>query len=178
MKTFKEILKEATRFETDKFYDPSDEIFDDAWDMLKENEDLWDDESFIDGLIEQMADKYDCPEGFVRSVVEGTIHSYRWRHKKVKEAISDSDKEIGVIELDMCFDESEQSWEDFQDENEFQDYGLEPEIIDPEGPGGGWPIVQLKGPKVSIRCWLADHYCEDEEDVKFYMSDFISEDNY
>ena len=56
----------------------------------------------------------------------------------------------------------------FDDGSKFSELGLDIElkVINPEGPGGGWPIIELKGTVEDITNYLRRDYCYDEEDVQ------------
>jgi hypothetical protein len=76
---------------------------------------------------------------------------------------------IYSIELDVAV-----NWDDPDERDDFisqlADFGLEHELVSESGPGGGWPCVDIIGPKKALRSWLSDNYCDDdEEDVDFHM---------
>ncbi len=43
----------------------------------------------------------------------------------------------------------------------FKDTEIEFEVLNEDGPGGGWPECQLTGEKSDIRQWLIEKYCDE-----------------
>ena len=76
------------------------------------------------------------------------------------------DSDITSVELDIC-DWNDSGYEDFI--SSVEDYGLDWNMIEEHGPGGGNPVFELTGSKRSIRAWLLDNYCNEDE-LDYYMS--------
>jgi len=68
-----------------------------------------------------------------------------------------------TIELDLAFE---------NDINElyelFADTNIEFKILVEEGPGGGWPVCELTSDEATLRTWLLENYC-DEDEIDYYM---------
>ena len=41
-------------------------------------------------------------------------------------------------------------------------------VLDSCGPGGGWPECQLKADVETLREWLLENYC-DEDDIEYHL---------
>jgi len=94
--------------------------------------------------------------------------------KTIREALTDEDKQIGSIDIDIAVDsDDKEAWREFC--SIMDDYGLEETIIEKNGPAGGWPFVNIKGPRCSIHSWCSDHYANDEEELAFVMKNFQTE---
>jgi hypothetical protein len=50
-------------------------------------------------------------------------------------------------------------------------HGVKCKVITMDGPGGGWPLVMIKGTKGAIKNWLEDDYVNDEEELSSFMDD-------
>ncbi len=66
-----------------------------------------------------------------------------------------------TIQLDTCYNEQTETIEgviaDFSAE-----LGITGTVVNPHGPGGGWPIVEWKGTKEQLRKLAIVHYGADE----------------
>ena len=68
-----------------------------------------------------------------------------------------------TIELDLVFENDiDELYELFANTN------IEFKILVEDGPGGGWPICELTSDETTLREWLLENYCG-EDDINFYM---------
>ncbi len=68
-----------------------------------------------------------------------------------------------TIELDLVFENNiNELYELFADTN------IEFKILVEDGPGGGWPVCELTSDETTLREWLLENYC-DEDDINFCM---------
>lgn len=51
-------------------------------------------------------------------------------------------------------------------ERAFEGYDLTYEVITKQGPGGGWPVVEITGDREELARWLINSY--DDEDLDLY----------
>ena len=68
-----------------------------------------------------------------------------------------------TIEVDLAFENNiSELYELFADTN------IEFKILVEDGPGGGWPVCELTSDETTLREWLLENYCG-EDDINFYM---------
>lgn len=65
-----------------------------------------------------------------------------------------------TTDQDTCFGEDPSIGETLEDTINFLVHGteIEAEVVDPAGPGGGWPVVRFTGPEAELRGMLIDNY--------------------
>jgi len=82
--------------------------------------------------------------------------------------ITNERKQIVRIELDIAVDPNDkEDWREFI--ALMDDYGLEEKVLIKNGPGGGWPLVEIVGPMCSIEAYLLDHYANDRDELQEIM---------
>ena len=52
---------------------------------------------------------------------------------------------------------------------EFAKSSIKLKVLQEEGPGGGWPEVELTGEEEDLRAWLLENH-DDPEDIEYHMS--------
>lgn len=59
----------------------------------------------------------------------------------------------------------------FEDGSRFYDtdHGIDFDLVIKEGPGGGWPNIDLRGSKEAVRAWLE---ANEWEDIDWMMEDW------
>lgn len=58
----------------------------------------------------------------------------------------------------------------FDDGRKFSELSnLNIRVVNEEGPGGGWPEIELEGSVEDITAYLRNDYCYDEEDVEMTL---------
>lgn len=59
----------------------------------------------------------------------------------------------------------------FEDGTRFYDvdHGIDFDLIEAQGPGGGWPNIDLRGSKKAVRAWLE---ANEWEDIDWMMEDW------
>lgn len=64
----------------------------------------------------------------------------------------------------------------FDDGSRFYDvdHGLDFDLITEEGPGGGWPVIYLRGSESNIRKWLEDNQWED---IDWMLEEFLDHED-
>jgi hypothetical protein len=77
--------------------------------------------------------------------------------KLVKENV---DRDLIVVEQDFAY-ESEQEFWDFVKKG--KKYGIKVLIEDPEGPGGGWPVLTMFGKRDNMKKFLSETYLDGRE---------------
>ncbi|UNA02456.1 hypothetical protein [Serratia phage SP1] len=82
---------------------------------------------------------------------------------------------MAKIQLDMAGDVVDNDIV-FDDDTKLSDCvdNLKITIINENGPGGGWPIVELEGDREDIIKYLDTHYCVDG-DVDFYVDELLED---
>ena len=45
-------------------------------------------------------------------------------------------------------------------------YNIQMKIINPNGPGGGWPVISITGAKNNVKKYLLTDYAHDPRDIK------------
>jgi hypothetical protein len=51
----------------------------------------------------------------------------------------------------------------------FKDTEIEIQMLEENGPAGGWPVFELTGEEEIIRKWLIENYCGDDETELNYL---------
>jgi len=55
------------------------------------------------------------------------------------------------------------------------DIGLKAEVVDPEGPAGGAPIVVVSGPRNMLKAWYVQEYSDGDPSWGDYFEDWVEE---
>ena len=67
------------------------------------------------------------------------------------------------IQLDLTYEETIQELFVIFDKTD-----IEFEVLEENGPGGGWPVCQLTADEEVLEKWLLENYC-DQDDLDYHM---------
>jgi len=62
-----------------------------------------------------------------------------------------------TLDLDFAHESSSHAGRDREVSEYAASYGVRAEVIDPSGPGGGWPVVRFTGTDRALRILAADY---------------------
>ena len=76
--------------------------------------------------------------------------------------------EMVSVELDVVTDEEAGPLSEFLAIAK-QDYDLSTRVVSEEGPGGGWPVVEISGPSDNVQRFLVAEYGMDSREANEYI---------
>ena len=71
------------------------------------------------------------------------------------------------VELDVAIEYGTKEWCEFV--HTIIHHDLKYELIEEDGPGGGWPCIEISGQIDDLKKWFFDNYSKDEDDWDYLV---------